>query len=182
MGSELVTGRVWSRLSGTRRKSRQRAWVAVAYFGKGAAKLLPLPRGSRLVVDASDNAVKAGQTHPADLLALQAKGVRVFSYPYLHGKIYVFGNVAAIGSANASYNSAQTLLEAMVMTTERRIVEGAKRFVERIAKNELGPDQLSRLQKNAKRSPSGVESTEVRGRRMIFGGRAGTPSAAATRS
>ena len=40
MSIELVTGRVWSRLNGARRKARKRAWVAVAYFGKGAAKLL----------------------------------------------------------------------------------------------------------------------------------------------
>jgi hypothetical protein len=100
-----------------------------------------------LVVDASDTAVKSGQTHPADLLELHAKGVRVFNYPYLHGKVYVFGRVAVIGSANASHHSSQTLLEAVVLTTDRRIAEDAKAFVEKIAKNELGPEELERLQK-----------------------------------
>jgi hypothetical protein len=147
MTTELVTGRVWSRLIATRRKAPQRAWIAVAYLGKGAAKLLGLKSGSRLVVDASDNAVKSGQTCPADLLKLQDKGVRVFNYPHLHGKVYVFGRVAAVGSANASRNSAETLVEAMVLTTDRRVVKDAKAFVESIAKNEIGPDELDRLQK-----------------------------------
>lgn len=145
--TELVTGRVWSHLGEARRQARQRAWIAVAYFGKGAARLLPIKSGSRLVVDASDNAVKSGQTHPADLQTLQKKGVRIFNHPRLHGKVYVFGGVAAIGSANASRNSTDILVEAMVMTTERRLVEDAKAFVESIAKNEIGPEELVRLQK-----------------------------------
>jgi hypothetical protein len=40
-----------------------------------------LRAGSRLVVDASENAVKSGQTHPADLKKLQNRGVVIYSYP-----------------------------------------------------------------------------------------------------
>jgi len=49
--------------------------MAVAYFGKGASRLLPLTAGSRLVVDASECAVASGQTCPADLIKLVARGV-----------------------------------------------------------------------------------------------------------
>lgn len=147
MSTELITGRVWARLNGARRKSRQRALVAVAYSGKGAARLLNLNSGSLLVVDASENAVKSGQTCPADLLALLDRGVRIFSYPGLHAKVYVFGKTAAVGSANASQRSADKLLEAIVMTTDARTVKRAKTFIESIAKDELGPKVLKELSK-----------------------------------
>ena len=146
MVTELVVGDVWPRLIRTRRKGRRGARVAVAYFGKGAARLLSLQKGSQLVVDASDNAVKSGLTCPNDLIVLLKKGVRIFSVANLHAKVYVFGTTALIGSANASRHSA-TLVEAMLLTTDRKIVEKSKVFVQSIAKNELGPEQLRRLQK-----------------------------------
>jgi hypothetical protein len=37
------------------------------------------PAGSRLVVDASEGAVKSGQTHPADLKRFQKRGVVINS-------------------------------------------------------------------------------------------------------
>jgi len=73
MSAELVTGDVWGRLRKAHRKTRRQASVAVAYFGKGAAKLLSLKKGDQLVVDASENAVKSGQTYPEDLLTLLKK-------------------------------------------------------------------------------------------------------------
>jgi hypothetical protein len=147
MSMELVTGKVWARLSRISKERSQTACIAVAYFGKGAAKLLSLKKGSQLVVNASDETVKAGQTCPADLIRLQRRGVRIFNYEHLHAKIYVFGRIAAIGSANASRNSANVLTEAAVVTTERELVSAAKAFVQSIAKNEMGPDELRRLQK-----------------------------------
>ena len=166
MSTELLTGKVWSRLKKIRQKNAsQRSWVAVAYIGKGAAKLLPLNRGSRLVVNASDEAVKAGQTCPADLLALQDRGVRIFNYVHLHAKVYVFGSVAAIGSANASRNSSEVLTEALVLTTDRLIVNEAKGFVQSLAKNELGPDELVRLKKIYREPKRPFPATKAKGPR-----------------
>jgi hypothetical protein len=147
MGTELVVGDVWTRLTRAHRKGRRGAWVAVAYFGKGAARLLRLRKGNQLVVDASDNAIKGGLTCPDDLITLSKKGVRIFSVANLHAKVYVLGTTALIGSANASQHSARTLVEAMLLTTDRKVVERSKAFVRSIAKNELGPEQLQRLRK-----------------------------------
>src|SRR4051812_17837057 len=61
MSSRLFIEGLWPELTRTARKCRQRCAVAVAYFGKGASKLLPLLRGSTLVVDASERAVTSGQ-------------------------------------------------------------------------------------------------------------------------
>jgi PLD-like domain len=67
MKIQFVTGGIWKSLTASAKAARKPSLVAVAYFGQGASKLLPLRTGSRLVVDASEGAVKSCQTHPADL-------------------------------------------------------------------------------------------------------------------
>jgi hypothetical protein len=76
MSVQLITTHVWSALTDAARRSKKPAYVAVAYFGKGAADLLRLPPGSRLVVDASEGAVKHGQTHPTDLKRMGRRKAR----------------------------------------------------------------------------------------------------------
>jgi hypothetical protein len=80
MKTEFVSKGIWKALTASAKSARKPALVAVAYFGQGASKLLPLPAGSRLVVDASDNAVKSGQTQPSDLKRLQKRGVVIYSF------------------------------------------------------------------------------------------------------
>jgi hypothetical protein len=145
MALELLTGSVWSRLRS--KLTKERSDIAVAYLGRGASKLLKVSKGSRIVVDASDSAVKTGQTCPDDLLLLWENGVRIFSAPNLHAKVYALKSVAFIGSANASQHSANTLLEALVMITDRALVQKAHEFVQSLCKNELGPKQLAALKR-----------------------------------
>jgi hypothetical protein len=148
MNTELATDRVWTAISRARKKSKGPAFVAVAYFGQDAAELLPLREGSTLVVDASLGQVKAGATHPADLLKLLNRGVRIFSVPGLHAKVFVFGSTALVGSANVSKNSRDDLCEALLLTTDRDAVAASKKFIQSLAKRQLGPEQLDRLQKD----------------------------------
>jgi hypothetical protein len=143
----LLTDRIWPTLTAAAKSSRIRPAVAVAYFGQGAAKLLPLPNGSRLVVDASESAVKSGQTCPAELKKLLKRGVRIYTRNNLHAKIFVFGTKVFVGSANVSQNSAHALREAMVVTTDSKAVAAAKEFVHGLCIQELGPEMLSRLGK-----------------------------------
>jgi len=140
-------GRVWAALTGAARKSSRRSYVAVAYFGKGAARLLPITRGSYLVVDASDMAVKSGQTCPASLQVLLKKGVRIYSTERLHAKVFVFGTSAFVGSANVSTNSQKTLYEAVVSTKNRRTVALARQFVREHCLRSIGPEEIKRLSK-----------------------------------
>jgi hypothetical protein len=123
-----------------------RGEVAVAYVGAGAARLLPLRLGSRLVVDASEGAVKNGQTCPGELIRLQGRGVVVFSAPNPHAKVFVFGRTAFIGSANASGRSEKVLHEAMIRTSERKAVKAARGFVKSLCLHELTPKVLKRLE------------------------------------
>ena len=146
MTTELITKSIWSRLTSESKKCRSKSVVAVAYFSKGAASMLPLLKGSILLVDASEKAVKSGQTCPAELLKLYYKGVKIYSKDWLHAKMFVFGNSLYIGSTNASSNSTK-LTEAIIKTSEKKSVADAKEFIKSYCKVELGDDQLSRLQK-----------------------------------
>ena len=145
MTTELITQGVWRRLTAAAKKTHRPSLVAVAYFGKNGGGLLPLRRGSRLVVDASEAAVSSGQTCPTDLK--KYKGVRIFSVQNLHAKLFVLGSRAYIGSANASHHSAGTMLEAMLETTDQDTVKAARNYVRSLCLHELGPEELARLGK-----------------------------------
>ena len=147
MSTAFITRDIWPQLTKAVRDSPQSCAVAVAYFGKGAGKLLPLTKGSRLVVDASEHAVAAGQTCPADLAKLVKRGVKVYSVPNLHAKVFVLGRAAYIGSTNVSNRSASHLVEAMVRTTEAAVVGAAKDFVLGQCLHELTPEVVKRLTK-----------------------------------
>lgn len=110
----LVTTDVWTEISKAASNSKIPAHVAVAYFGQQGHKLLPLLKGSSLVVDASIISVAQGSTCPAALEQLRRKGVDIYSTQYLHAKVFAFDRVAVVGSANVSQHSASTLIEALL--------------------------------------------------------------------
>ena len=147
MPTRLITDDLWPTLTRAIRASKRPCQVAVAYLGQGAAQMLPLPKGSRLVVDASDRTVKLGPNCPGELLKLHKKGVGIFSVMNLHAKVYVAGRNAYIGSANASQHSAGTLIETLLHTTEPQAVKQARQFVEDLCLQSLGPEQLKALVK-----------------------------------
>src|SRR5580704_12654880 len=128
MNATFLSRDIWPQLTKAARGSRRRCVVAVAYFGKGASRLLPLAKGSRLVVDASERSVGSGQTCPADLIRLVKRGVAVYSVPNLHAKVFVLGRTAYIGSPNVSNRA-------------------ARHFVEQNCLHELTPTVLKRLAK-----------------------------------
>ena len=147
MSTSFISQNIWSQLTKAARDSRQRCAVAVAYFGAGASRRLPLPKGSCLVVDASEHAVGSGQTCPDDLVKLQKRGIKVYSVPNLHAKVFVVGRTAYVGSANVSNNSASRLVEAVVRTTDPDAVHAAQQFVRNLCLHELTPTVLERLSK-----------------------------------
>jgi hypothetical protein len=124
--------------------------------------LLPLPEGSRLVVDASDAVVKAGQTDPRELRRLVARGVRVYCRPNLHAKVFVLDGVAFVGSTNVSRRSRDTLLEALIETSARAVVKAARDFVMKNCLDDLGPEELNRLAR-LYREPKNLDGGRRRG-------------------
>lgn len=144
MGKAMVID-PWSHIAAACKKSR--ADVAVAYVGQGGARLLPLRTGSKLVVDASEAAVRSGQTDPRELLKYFRMGVELFSKPRLHAKVFAFSNVAFVGSTNVSNHSANALVEAAVALTTAAGVAQARRFVLQMAKSPMGEEFLKKLVK-----------------------------------
>lgn len=167
----MLSGRaVWQSITGAARSRSVGAFIAVPYFGKRGPGLLPVGRGSRMVVNASVDAVKSGQTNPAALLTMHRRGIDVFSCPQLHAKVYVFGTTAFIGSANASGSSAENLVEAAIRSTDRSTVRDAREFVRELSRTlvPLGEEQLSalaRLYREPKRAAThGSPRSAARGR------------------
>jgi len=147
MSASFVSKDIWSDLTRSALRSPASCHVAVAYFASGASQLLPLGRGSRLVVDASEKAVKSGQTCPAELIKLLKQGVEIFSVPNLHAKVFVLGKTAYIGSANVSTRSASTLIEAGIRITEPSVIKAARQFVQKQCLHQLTPEVLKYLAK-----------------------------------
>lgn len=145
--AQFLSDGIWQRITAKVKKAPSKCYVAVPYFGRNGNKLLPLKQGSVLVVDMSLAAVKSGQTHPPSVLALMKKGVEVHSVNNLHAKIFVIGESLIIGSANVSYHSKNGLIEAGVLTTDKRLVANAKEFVEGLRGGLVTPEHAKRLAK-----------------------------------
>jgi len=129
---QILTGNVWKQVASYARSSRRRL-AAVAYVSTDTN--LRLKQGDTLVCDASDGAVKSGETSAKVLSRWHKAGVRIFSRPGLHAKVLVMGAKAVVGSANLSEASANQLREASVLTSRAILVSQAKAFVH-LAKSE----------------------------------------------
>ena len=96
------------------RKNREPIVAAVSYVGSDAKSVLPLRSGDFLICDASEKAVKQGVTSAEALNRYKRNGVRVFSVEGLHSKVISSKQFSWVGSANASSNSRDRLIEASI--------------------------------------------------------------------
>jgi hypothetical protein len=138
--TRFITQGLWPAITTAVMKASGRCDAAVAYFGRGGARRLPLSRGGTLVVDMSLAAVKSGQTRPADVLPLLRKGVAVYSVDNLHAKVVVAGRRAFVGSANVSNRSARHLVEAAIETADPAAVRASRAFVRSLAGEPVTPN------------------------------------------
>jgi len=144
---KLLTGqKIWERITHLASSTGQ-AWVAVPYFGKGAAKMLPLSAGSILVTRFERSAIRAGQVCPDDVIELLKRGVMVFNQPSLHAKIYAFRKVVILGSSNASHTSRDRLVEACIETDDPKIQNDAVALVLSLARDEVNMESAKVMQK-----------------------------------
>jgi hypothetical protein len=145
MATKLLGQRVWPRLTKLARTTKQKCHVAVAYFGQGASKLLPLSAGSTLVVDMTERAVMEGQTCPTEIGKMLRRGVTVYSCVGLHAKVFVFGKRAFVGSANVSNRSKDYLIEAAIETREPGTVRSCTEFVKDHCREPITEEDVERL-------------------------------------
>jgi hypothetical protein len=147
MKTKIITENIWEEITNEVILNADKSMVAVAFFSTGATKLLPLTKGSSLIVNASERIVKSGQTNPNELISLLKKGVKIYNYENLHAKMYLIGDKLFIGSSNASNNSANGLKESMLVSVEKSIVNEGKHRISELAITSLGLERLKQLKK-----------------------------------
>ncbi len=103
--------------------------IAVAYFGRGASDILNLKKDDTLIVAMHLNNIKAGQVDPYEIEKLFLKGVNIYNLPNLHSKIFIFDNQLIVGSSNVSTNSINNLIEAAILTDDKKALADANKFI-----------------------------------------------------
>lgn len=121
-----MTDNVWKQIAARARLAKRRL-VAVAYVT--SERHLKLRRDDVLICDASDNAVKTGQTSARLLQSLSRRCVEIRSRPDLHAKAAVFGRLALVGSSNLSASSENDLTELSLLTDRGQIVAQIRAFI-----------------------------------------------------
>lgn len=139
----LSNDTLWRTIT-ARIKTANHVDAAIAYFGQGGAKLLPLRTGDRLVVDMSPPTVRSGGTDPREVEKLIRRGIQVFTRRNLHAKIVVADKSVISGSANVSRHSQQVLDEAAILTTDPSALRRAHEFIDRICTEPVRPEYLEK--------------------------------------
>lgn len=114
----IIKDKVWSRVNRLLKK-RDNKIAAIAYVSKGTP--LSFGDGDVLICDASDPAIKSGETDATTLKRFRSDGAQLYSCQNLHAKILISGDSVVIGSANLSASSENHLLEASLITTRSQI-------------------------------------------------------------
>ena len=142
----ILTGDIWKQLRPHARAAKRRL-VAVAYMS--IDRRIGLKRNDVLICDASDRAIKTGETSAKVLQSLRRKGVEVRSRPDLHAKAAVLGRYALVGSCNLSAASAEDLTELALVSDRKQIVAQATAFIHalRETSKEIDDDFLRRILK-----------------------------------
>ncbi len=136
-GPQTLTARI---------KAASHVDAAIAYFGQGGAKLLPLRTGDRLVIDMSPATVRARGTDPHEAEKLLQRYIEVFTRRNLHAKIIVADKSVTAGSANASSHSQQVLEEAAILMTDPSAVRRDREFIECICTEPVRPEYLEKCE------------------------------------
>lgn len=134
---------------------RRRVWAAIRRLAKADGRtlgaiayltdpeILPFSEGDRLVIDASDNAIKYGQTSKKAVITLSKK-IQLYSFEDLHAKVLILGNTLIAGSMNASRASQQTLAEAALITDNPGAVNAAREWLDQLMTDDALIDDIRR--------------------------------------
>jgi phosphatidylserine/phosphatidylglycerophosphate/cardiolipin synthase-like enzyme len=142
----VVSGELWTELHRLAKKNRPR-FGAVAYITSD--ERVTFGEGDTLVCDATDDAIKLGQTSAVVLRRAHDRGARLFSSPGLHAKVFLLGRVAVVGSANLSSMSVNELDEVALITDDARATSGVRLLIENLlqAADEIDESFLCRIEK-----------------------------------
>lgn len=128
---KIITSKVWTQVTRLLDK-RGNKTAEIAYVSKGTP--LSFEDGDVLICDASDHAIKTGETDAATPKRFLNDGAELYSCQNLHAKILISGDSVVIGSANLSTSSENYLLEASLITTRSQIRSQASAFIHNLIK------------------------------------------------
>ena len=161
--NELLSFGLWPRIRKFAKRARRMS-AAVAYVTDD--RYLKFSEGDILVTDASDEAIKSGQTSVSVLKAALKRRARIASVSGLHSKVYVFDRYAVIGSANLSKES-ERRTEAALLTDLPTVVSSARLLIETLMKRGVVVDEefisrISKLPVTARKAiPSGAKHQQA---------------------
>lgn len=92
-------------------------------------------RGDELVVDASDRAIRNGDTSASVLERAFKAGARLYSDSTLHTKVLLFSGVAVVGSQNMSRYSQRVLRDAALITDYQPVISQVYAYIHRLIEN-----------------------------------------------
>jgi hypothetical protein len=135
-----LTAEIWREAKKRARAAKCRK-AAIAYVTRD---LIGLRAGDTLITDASERAVRAGQTDALLLRKLHDDGVTIYSHEGLHSKVILLGKHAIIGSANMSGSD---LTEVSIITDSPTITSGIASFIAQLstARSELNARRIAML-------------------------------------
>lgn len=143
---------LWPTLDAMLAKAPGVRQVATAYLGQGSHGRFPLRRGDMLLTSLSVRHAAQGLVSPADLRAYRKDGVRLYRLESLHGKLYLLGATAVVGSPNVSSHSTR-LDETALATKDPAILADVRAWFAARCKQEI-PDAFLDLCAAAWRPPA----------------------------
>lgn len=124
----VLIDNIWGDIAPLMRKEKKVA--ALAYVSTD--RHLAFRKGDTLLCDASDQAVRSGQTSAKVLGKFLKAGAELYSCANLHAKAVIFGNKVLVGSNNLSESSASQLREMAVLSSRSSVVSQARAFIHRL--------------------------------------------------
>ena len=134
----IITNNVWRQVATLIGKEANKL-AAIAYVSKGTP--LSFSKGDTLVCDASDHAIKTGETDAETLKRFFRAGAKLFSCSNLHAKLLVSSDIAVIGSANLSASAENLLVEASLISRRSQTRSQAAALIHNIIKASVPIDE-----------------------------------------
>ena len=136
--NRLLTDNVWSQIKSATPKSGHKV-AALAYVSTGG--YCSFGKGDVLVCDATDRAIKSGETSAGVLKKFYDAGAEIYSCENLHAKAFVCGQTVLVGSCNLSESSANILRELAILTTNSSIRSQVLAFIHKLTRNAVPVDE-----------------------------------------
>lgn len=157
--NKLISSELWTEINRLAKKSKVKL-VAVAYVTSD--NIIRFKEGDLFIVDASDQAIRSGQTSAPLLKRAFEGGVDLYSCPNLHAKVMLLDGVAVVGSANISQSSERSLIEVALLTDNPAVVSATRNFLQKLQ------DHSTLIDQSFIRRISSLEVVRSAGRRFYL--------------